>query len=125
MTTEERIEIMKAYVNGKQIQFRAINSSSIWHDIDEPQWDWSDSEYRIKPEPKRRPYKDAEEFLKALKEHGPMIKDLDPKIDVYLSVIGVYPDRKHITTNIWNIEFESLLNGYAWQDGTPCGVVEE
>ena len=52
MTTKEKIEVMQAYEEGKQIQIRAIRiNKSDWVDsYGEPNWDWDFFEYRIKPE---------------------------------------------------------------------------
>ena len=55
MTTKEKIEVMQAYVDGKQIQIRAAgNNKRDWEDFNfgEPCWDWYETEYRIKPEEK-------------------------------------------------------------------------
>ena len=49
MTTEEQIEVMQAFVDGKQIQFK--NEFSIdWIDLDSsPSWAWGILDYRVKP----------------------------------------------------------------------------
>lgn len=54
MTDSEIIEVVKAHMEGKQIQ-RKCNlifpyRSSVWEDTDEPMWDFSTSIYRVKPE---------------------------------------------------------------------------
>ena len=60
--TAERIEIMQAFVDGKQIEFK--DSMGRWCEAKNPLWNWdSKREYRIKPEPKYRPFKDAEWVL--------------------------------------------------------------
>lgn len=56
MTTEEMIEVMKAYTEGKKIQCKEVYGKS-WH-ICTPAWDWRNFDYRIKPESHYRPYKD-------------------------------------------------------------------
>lgn len=57
-TTEEKIAIMQAYVDGQHIQYREDFYDREWSDFDEgsyPTWDWSSSDYRIKPaEPRTR-----------------------------------------------------------------------
>lgn len=55
MTTKEKIEVMQAYLDGKQIQFREfpLNGREKWMDLTgEPAWKWGTYEYRIKPEPR-------------------------------------------------------------------------
>lgn len=65
--TAERIKIMQAYVDGKRIQY-AEDDTDVWHNIDEPDW-YSDYNYRIKPEPRYRPFKDAEECWQEMLNH--------------------------------------------------------
>lgn len=58
--TAERIKIMQAFVDGKQIEF--TDCMGRWCEAKNPSWNWdSERKYRIKPEPKYRPFKDAEE----------------------------------------------------------------
>ena len=54
MNTKEKIEVMQAFEDGKDIQFRVIaNGPSAewneWIDPRVPHWDFSSFEYRIKP----------------------------------------------------------------------------
>ena len=60
MTTQEKIEVMKAYEDGKTIQ---AYSGFEWKNIRNPSWDWAHNDYRIKPEEKYRPYKDSDEMI--------------------------------------------------------------
>ena len=46
-----RIEIMQAYVDGKEIQ-RRYTYKDKWLDAPDPKFNWSMSNYRIKPEPR-------------------------------------------------------------------------
>lgn len=67
--TAERIKIMQAYVDGKRIQY-AEDDTDVWHNIDEPDW-YSNYEYRIKPEPKYRPFKNVDECWQEMLKHQP------------------------------------------------------
>lgn len=49
MTTAEMIAVMKAYDEGKKIQFKE-NHEVEWHDCNTPLWDWACFDYRVKPE---------------------------------------------------------------------------
>lgn len=42
-------ELIKAWADGAVIQTKDCND--VWYDC-HPKWEWNDSEYRIKPEPK-------------------------------------------------------------------------
>lgn len=60
-TTQEKIAVMQAFVEGKEIQQRpwrlrigaAPADDKIWEDSLFPSWNWSIIEYRIKPEPQK------------------------------------------------------------------------
>ena len=58
MTTEETrdaVKVMEAYANGKKIQY--LDNNNKWIDAHNPVFDWYNYDYRIKPEPKCRPFK--------------------------------------------------------------------
>ena len=53
--TRKAVKVMEAYANGKKIQY--LDNNNKWIDIHNPSFDWYDYAYRIKPEPKYRPFK--------------------------------------------------------------------
>lgn len=125
MTTQEKIEVMQAYEEGKQIQARLLYETIgmtgcydviKWEDVQTPTWNWDAWEYRIKPEPKEpkyRPYKDFAEFLADWKKHGGWVKDKRDG-DIYLQI--EFNETKPMI----------LYCHKVWaDDGTPCGVKEE
>lgn len=127
-------EVFKAYSEGKTIQyeyFDKISKSYKWQDITEfNKMYFSYGKYRIKPGPKYRPYKNAEEFLKAHKEHGPFIKSDVNTSCAYYSIRVVHPMSEGITFSYAlgagdrEINYQQLFNEMYWQDGTPCGIQE-
>lgn len=48
---ERMIEVMKSYKEGKIIQIQPIMDydNEPWVDCEEPNWDWSNYDYRVKP----------------------------------------------------------------------------
>ena len=75
---KEFYPILKAYAEGRVIECRTKPStlSKSWQDMNE--WTemkeiefWKNTEYRIKPEPKYRPFKDAEECWAEMQKHQP------------------------------------------------------
>ena len=79
MTKEEAKEfypILQAFAEGKVIECRTkpdTISTSIpneWTEMEEIRF-WSNVEYRIKPEPKYRPFKNAEECWNEMMKHQP------------------------------------------------------
>lgn len=136
MTTKEMIEVMQAYERGEQIECRLRNTleNDEWDLITEtPAWDWYSFDYRIKPQSQYRPYKNAEEFLAAQKEHGMWLKMKDA--DCYLNPVCITNTMVHTMVNplcvskknggLYSDTYGQLLPKYHWQDGTPCGVKEE
>lgn len=132
-TTKEMAEIMLAYERGEQIEFMSkdLRSSADWTTMtQEPEWNWSDFDYRVKPKPTYRPYKNAVEFFAAQNEHG---------MNIRRKGCNYYTSPLYITDNIIGIPYlrsddsvvnvdklyGDLLRDYTWQDGTPCGVKEQ
>lgn len=48
-TTQEKIAVMQAHVDGKTIQVRS-NGSWSWSESYNPRWNWCDFDYRVAPE---------------------------------------------------------------------------
>lgn len=127
MTTErakELLPIITAFANGAEIEFRLKDRVySIWQSTTNPHWE-DDAEYRIKPEPKLRPWKPEE--IPIAKFH---IKHATcwvvPLQTCFNSVIFWDYDRNatiEITYQILLDEYEhSLDQGKTWH---PCGVLE-
>lgn len=65
------LPIIQAYAEGKAIESRCIKGDkSLWYDDGDPSFD-DDFEYRLKPESKYRPFKDAEECWNEMQKHQP------------------------------------------------------
>lgn len=125
MTKEEAkhlSDVLKGYSEGKEVEYLIYDGK--WETVPEGElyFGGRPEYYRIKPEPKPRPYHSAEEFLKAQKEHGPYfgIKD-----GCYMLPTKVY-SQKVTVTELLNFTYLHLVkNDFIWQDGTPCGILEE
>ena len=73
MTREDerkKAEIMLAYSNGKEIEFRNSLESE-WVSMYDPEFDSHTDCYRIKREPKYRTFKDAKECFEEMMKHEP------------------------------------------------------
>ena len=73
---KELLPIIQAFAEGKTIEFRN-KSFKEWTEIDNLSFDPTITNYRIKPEPKYRQFKDAEECWQEMLKHQPFgwIKD--------------------------------------------------
>lgn len=133
MTKEEAKEfypILQAYAEGKAIECRTkpgTISTSIpneWTEMKEIGF-WNGVEYRIKPEPKYRPFKDAEECWQEIRKHEPFIKYkvIESSKDVYLIIQRIKTDG--IETDVERLDFETAFEWFTFADGTPFGIKEE
>lgn len=121
--------ILQAIVDGKTIQHETINRE--WYDTNVASLDHLVTyynDYRIKPEPKYRPFKDAEECWTEMLKHQPFgwVKD---KKDVHHRVLitAVDDDTCGMSLNgnaAWSLS--GIMDLFTFVDGTTFGVkVEE
>ena len=125
MTREEAkqlLPIIQAFAEGKAIESRYIKGDkSLWYDDEDPSFD-NDLEYRIKPEPKYRPFKDAEECWQEMQKHQPF-GWLKNKNDGHHTLITVVDNEDMMALNgITGWDFLSIMNMYVFSDGKPFGV---
>lgn len=120
------LPIIQAFTEGKVIQSRHIKSgSSLWYEVETPNFDNNDFEYRIKPESKYRPFKNAEECWHEIRKHEPFIKykTIESSKDVYLIIQRIKTDG--IETDVERLDFETAFECFTFADGTPFGILEE
>lgn len=125
--TEERIKVMQAYLDGKDVEYYDEKSNEWELDINPS---WSDKvRYRIKPEPIYRPFKSAQECIEELKKHEPFgwVK-YRPNADYnYWSISGIRCDGVVDFINLgedW-CSANTVFAYYTFLDGTPFGVKVE
>lgn len=119
MTREEAKEllpIIKAFAEGKTIQFRG-------RDVEESSFDGCLNDYRIKPEPKYRPFKNQEECWQEMLKHQPFgwVKSNNNN-DLYNISAMNY---KGITLIAVYYTFSESFERFTFADGTPFGVKED
>ena len=126
---KEFYPIMQAFAEGKIIETRrkpsAVKGTDIpndWTEMKEIEF-WNNTEYRIKPEPKYRPFKDAEECWDEMMKHQPfgwvkstLFKDLA----LVKRVTTLY-----IEINREIIDYKDALDKFTFADGTNFGVKVE
>lgn len=119
--------IIKAFAEGKQIQYFRKDSTPQWIDVSsDVSVDFSGhfSRYRIKPEPKYRPFADQEECWKEMLKHKPFgwLKSKTGKN--YSFILDIDEDTCHfLADEYWS--FDSLLETETFADGEAFGVKEE
>lgn len=132
MTREElkkAMPILTAFVDGKTIQCYDHNTGT-WvdereqlHTADLYLWP---SDFRIKPEPKYRPFKDADECWQEMLKHQPFgwVKyqcDFFQIIHVDYNSIGY----GSACGTILHSKFEDIFKDSTFVDGTPFGIKEQ
>ena len=120
---KEMLPVLQAFADGKTIESRCIKGDkSLFYDDEDPSFD-NDFEYRLKPEPKYRPFKDAEECWAEMQKHQPF-GWLKSKKDGYYSFITMLNYRFRLNGyDGWR--FDDVINKFTFADGTPFGVKVE
>lgn len=134
MTREEAKEllpIIQAYAEGKTIQ---IKKEGDWLEVGENTevyFSESPSDYRIKSEPKYRPFKNQEECWEEMHNHPDFgwVKRINGG---YKQIMAIHIDifNKHCAefagqTGTACFTFEYIYIKYTFTDGTPFGIKEE
>ena len=132
MTREEAKEllpIIQAWAEGKNIQFL---SDGEWHDINQADFTCYPDKYRIKPEPKYRPFKTQEECWNEMLKHQPFGWLKSKKNGRFRCIGEVSCSDAFETVAIAFSTNESLSRSsnsvydeYTFADGTPFGIKEE
>lgn len=130
---KEFYPILQVFAEGKVIECRtkpsAVKGISVpndWTEIKEIGY-WDNIEYRIKPEPKYRPFKDAEECWQEMLKHQPFGVVKDKYFDNYQT----HRAFTCLVTNGCHFRgyedetFENSFKNLLFADGTPFGVKVE
>ena len=131
MTREEAKEllpIIQAFAEGKVIEI--FDDEIGWAvEKENPKFDLNPKFYRIKPEPKCRPFESQEECWNEILKHQPFgwLKSIKKQEKVHIGRIFGTPDGVFITLSInegLNYSSSYLFNKYTFADGTPFGIKE-
>ena len=118
---KEFYPILQAFAEGRVIECRtkpsAVEGTDVpndWTEMKEIEY-WNNTEYRIKPEVKFRPFANAEECWEEMQKHQPF---------GWMIPIGI--NQKINLTVIGNeCDLEALFKKFTFADGTPFGIKEE
>ena len=126
MTREEAkqlLPIIQAWAEGKDVQAWDIDKKRWYTFKDAVLFTMPVNEYRIKPETKYRPFKDAEECWKEMQKHQPFgwIKD---KEDGHYTLITCVDYEVCLNAhNDWDMS--GTMDNFTFADGQPFGVKEK
>ena len=124
MTREEAKEFypfLQAFAEGRVIECRtkprAVKGTSVpnnWTEMTEIEF-WNNTEYRVKPGPKYRPFENAEECWAEMQKHQPI---------GWTKLIGAI-EYSFITDVDDSINYSDAIKEYTFADGAPFGIKEE
>ena len=129
---KEFYPILKAYAEGRVIECRtkpsAVEGTDVpndWTEMKEIEF-WKNTEYRVKPEPKCRPFKDAEECWTEMKKHQPFGWVLNKSNGRAYNIQSVLLKEGCVYIRSSYVELGRALIEYTFADGLPFGVkIEE
>lgn len=129
---KDLLPIIQAFAEGKTIQYCCSNKNGIpqWTDVQfNEKVDFSDSpqKYRIKPELKYRPFKDAEECWQEMLKHQPFGWVTNKKDNRKICILKL--DNCSVAhINAYDIavctNYKCLYDDWIFIDGTPFGTKE-
>ena len=126
MTREEikrRAELYSALEDGKTIQI--LNMEGNWVDVEVKKLNYIPEtlKFRIKPEPKYRPFKTQEECWQEMHHHPDFgwVAAQDSKVIYHINIVG----DGYIHIDGSSIVFSTAYSEYEFLDGTPFGIMEE
>ena len=133
MTTEEakrRAELYSALAEGKTIQVQ--NPNGKWEDLKIEGLDhlYDCNKYRIKPEPKYRPFKTQEECWEEMHKHSDFgwVKSKRNQEVTLIGRIFTLNEDLSLTWSVnegYDISSEDVFSDYTFTDGAPFGIKEE
>ena len=129
---KEFYPILQAFAEGKVIETRTDPSTlkrkdtrNDWTEMKEIAY-WNNTEYRIKPEVKFRPFANAEECWAEMQKHHPFgwMKFKDTECGYYMLTSVAAGVGVGINDSLFS--YERIFNDYTFANGTPFGVkIEE
>ena len=140
MTREEAkalLPIIQAYAEGKTIQTKIKTASTgrteAWVDVINPDLDGNPGCYRIKPEPKYRPFNSTEECWKEMQKHQPFgwIKDKGDTISYeHFFITCIMESRNDSDKILFTVDGKDftgkrMFDKCVFADGDPFGIMEE
>lgn len=119
---KEMLPILQAFADGKEIESREEDK---WYRVLEICNEMNPQDYRIKPEPKYRPFKNAEECLAEMQKH--QLFGWVKNQGLYRNIANVMICSITFADNeARDVDYEQAFKNYTFADGAPFGVkVEE
>lgn len=128
MTREEAKEmlpVLQAFANGKTIQIRKHGEESYYDSTNSKlNFDLGYYSYRVKPEPKCRPFRNVDECWQEMQKHQPFGIMSSKNRKDYMSFKSLI-DEGCDFCGYEGENFESAFDDIQFADGTPFGIKED
>jgi len=113
MTIDEQIEVMQHFRDGGQVQYL---HKGHWCVVDDPIWNFADTKYRKKPEPKIIPW--TAETIPVT-----YVRNKDWHRGFYVPVLSIHDDKIIVLDGgeFRHVFYTDLLHDWETRDGKPCG----
>ena len=120
---KEAAKVMEAYANGKKIQCNDNHlGNGEWVTTDNPSFNWDKYAYRIKPEPKYRPFESQEECWNEMHKHPDFGWVVTKNCRVMYHIDSIF---NALSIGYIGYSFDDMYQKFEFLDGTPFGVKEE
>lgn len=128
MTREEAkilLPIIQAFAEGKTIQIRKHGEESYYDSTNSKlNFDLGYYSYRVKPEPKCRPFKDADECWQEMLKHQPFGWLREKKRNVRTQIGFMHTEGIQGTSG-GSSNYKAFFDCFSFADGAPFGILEE
>ena len=121
------VPIISAYAEGRILQYK---EKEVWRDIEDSEGLSINTiikeaeNYRIKPEVKYRPFKDAEECWQEMLKHHPFGWVINKNTGRKYCITAIHETSNEIFGDTWK-DLHKIRRNYTFADGTPFGVKME
>ena len=124
---KELLPIMQAFVDGKTVQY--LDRIDGWRDYNDPSF-CGNLKYRIKPEPKYRPFRTQEECWNEMLKHQPFAFLSSANEYDWFSICRVFeeegiPKITFASNPYSDYDMAKVFDTFQFADGTPFGIMEE
>lgn len=129
---KEFYPILQAFAEGRVIECRtkpsAVKGTSVpndWTEMKEIEF-WNNTEYRIKPESKYRPFKDTKECWQEMQKHQPFGWIKGKEGEHHSLITSIITNEEEVYINgISGFVLDEIMEHYTFADGLPFGVKDE
>lgn len=122
---KELLPVIQAFAEGKSIEVRNCAIDDEWKETSCPSFG-PPFDYRIKPEPKYRPFKDTDECWNEMLKHQPFGWVRKKETNSMFIVKAILNNRGYYDVHIGcnKYHFDEVFTRFTFIDGAPFGIKE-